>query len=53
MIFLIDISIEGCSRGGSRGTSNNRVGEQNSNYLLRKTKRMAIKFASGWSTKTQ
>jgi len=26
------------ARGGSRGTSNNGVGEQNSNYLLGKTK---------------
>jgi len=30
------------SRGGSRGTSNNCVGEQKSNYLLRKTKLKAI-----------
>jgi len=29
-------------RGGSRGTSNNFVGEQNSNYLLRKTKMKEI-----------
>jgi len=30
------------SRGGSRGTSNNYVGDQNSNYLLRKNKLKVI-----------
>jgi len=30
------------NRGGSTGTSNNCVGEQNCNYLLRKTKLKAI-----------
>jgi len=29
-------------RGGSRGTANSSVGEQSSNYLLRKTKLKAI-----------
>jgi len=29
-------------RGGSRGTSNNSIGEQNSNYFMRKTKLKGI-----------
>jgi len=29
-------------RGGSRGTPNNCAGEQNSNYLLRKTKQFLL-----------
>jgi len=42
MVKSIGMKVDESFRGGSRSTSKNYVGEQNSNYFLRKTKFKAI-----------